>query len=330
VSSNNSGIIAKIENFQNKIIELRNNNGLSTRSGDNMEVDDFLWNMEALLNFKYGEPNKPFGSIVEKNDIVEIPLNSNGKLNTSDLVKAVESFRLTVGMQWASVNLESKHVITIDLSLVENSNQNLASTAKVRIGIGIGGGPAPINNGPFNEGDSYFYGFHFSTCSQTVQGKDAADRLNDAINLRFPTYAKYSGFFVSLVSEFTVADVHLLKTDDKRNNDRDSKFFLLDPRVPGFTDEKKCINGSDMNFYYNNLNLFLRQEKVRFGNLDFACINFRGDAHAHIDEITQEQQSHLSHQGTYYFGEFALADCQRVCNPEEGIGAACFYTPCGY
>jgi hypothetical protein len=340
VSPNNSAIIAKIESFQNKIIELRNNKGLSTRSGDNMKVDDFLWNMEALLNFKYGEPNKPFGNIVEKNDIVEIPLNSDGKVNTSDLVKAVESIRNKVGEQWELVNSSLKHVVAINLSLEKSNSQNLATSVRFRIGTGIGigpvgGGPTPSDYGPFNEGESYYFGFGLK-CNQTI-GKDAAQRLSEEINMRFPSYAKYNGFFVSINDDYDLsAYSYILKEDSGRNNDRDAKLFLISAQFQNFNIAKTCINASDMNFYYNNLYEIMKQKKqsTNYANLDFAYVALRGNAHLHTEPTTGENHETYFHDGSSTFGVFALANCQRVCEPsfcvEPNIGGGCFYTPCGF
>jgi hypothetical protein len=298
-----------------------------------MKVDDFLWNMEALLNFKYGESDKPFSEIVSKEDVVEIPLNSEGKVNNSDLVAAVESIRRKVGEQWVSVNVTSKHVITIDLSLDKPLGQNLAASARFRIGTGVGvgsgpsgGGPAISDSGPFNEGESYYYGFGLK-CNQTP-GKDAAQRLSEEINYRFPTYAKYSGFAVSEELTYFRAFGFVQKEDIDRNNIRDSKLFYKTEQFPGFNYADLCINSSDMNYYYNNLDKILRDQRSFNGNLDFLCLFMKGEAHLHTENGVPHSGFH--HEGYHVFGNYVLADCQRVCNPEPGIGGACFYTPCGY
>jgi hypothetical protein len=309
VSPDNSDIIAKIESFQNKIIKLRNNNGLSVRSGDNMEVNDFAWNTEALLNFKYGEPNKSFKSVTSKADSIDVPLNSEGKVSVNDLANAVESIRSKVGQQWATVSSGTKNIIAIDLAVVESNTQSFASSAKIRIGIGIGIGPAPTDSGPFNESDSYYY-------------TTAAKRLEQETNLRFPTYAKYSGFFVS--NQWTPFNAFEYGNNKEPDNNRDFKLFALSSSYPNYSSAKLNINGSDMNYYFDNLDKILRNVKYNNGNLDFNYIFIEGNSLLCIGCEAQ------FHSGYHYFGNYVLADCQRVCNPEPGIGGACFYTPCGY
>jgi hypothetical protein len=338
VSPNNSEILAKIESFQNKIIELRNNKGLSVRSGDNMKVDDFLWNMEALLNFKYGESDKPFSEIVSKEDVVEIPLNSDGKVNNSDLVAAVESIRRKVGEQWVSVNVTSKHVIGIDLSIEGSNGSSLVTSAKFRIETSVGGGnPVPVSPtmdfGLFDDIESIFFGLNKSSCDKTIVGQDAAHRLSAEINLRFPSYAKYSGFFTSYTGESLQPGNYLAKPSSQFNNDRDFKIFRVSNEYPNYNLDKLCLNSSDMTYYYNNLYEILRQKKQLssyYSSLSFAYVELMGDLHAHHNEITMEDHTGWQHYGKFRFGVYVLADCQRVCNPEPGIGGGCFYTPCGY
>jgi hypothetical protein len=331
-SKKSAEIEDKINQFLLKLRTLRESNGLETRNSNDMSLDDLLWNTEALLNMKYADSNKPFRDVISKENNVLIPINDGDVVKSADILAAVESIRRKVGEQWESSILTTKHVVGIDLSITESNTSNLGRSANltVKTTIGGGGSPVPASNEPFSESESFYFAPPYRNCEQTIFGKDATAELTEKVNARYPTLAKYRGYFVSGTVTFESAhELYDLSkvANESFNNMRDSKLFISDERYANFS---LCISGSDMNWYYHNLFDIIRKKSAVLES-EFMSIEVKWDGHAHIEPSTGVNHGSYFHKAKILYGVYVLAGCQRVCTPcvDPQIGY-CFYTPCDF
>jgi hypothetical protein len=122
-------INSRIQNFSGLMKRAENH---SLPENSTMNESDVVWNVEALLNSRYGWADKPFSSQIAQKDVVIIPRNADGSIDVAALPAAIEQARLKIAARYDAVS-GNKHIIAIDIEpkTIESGNLGLEITSLI-------------------------------------------------------------------------------------------------------------------------------------------------------------------------------------------------------
>ncbi len=312
VSPDNDAIITKIRLFAGLLEKIERKGSLATRSSETMSADSVVWNIEALMNARYADADKPFKNSFVKTEVIKIPM-TDGMVDYNALPAAVEETRQKIANHYTSINGD-KHIIAIDLAVspIESLNLTLEVTSVI--------GEGEPESDPFGAGDDWIWGAELGRCNPRVSnGKDAAIRIQEELNKRFPNPNVLSGgrgFFIDEVNVPFAAsdDVSNRNPNDNpvRDNIRDFLLYWTDSEIANF-DPLKCLNPDDMNWYYGNTYSFISTQLTLTGKSFIAVPFMEGSIHAHISN--GHNQSWNLHRGSIDMGRYIKLRCREVCSP---------------
>jgi hypothetical protein len=178
---------------------------------------------------------------------------------------------------------------------------------------------------PFGVGDNWIWGGEFGRCNPRVaNGKDAAIRIKEELNKRFPNPNNLSGgrgYFVDEeVHPFFANDASSNRNPNDnpiRDNNRDFLLYWADSAFPNY-DSHKCLNPDDMNWYYGNTYSFISNRLSLIRKSFIAIPLMKGDVHAHLNRDLQVE-SWQFHRGTIQMGTYIKLPCRDICSPIVGF-----------
>jgi hypothetical protein len=207
-----------------------------------MVEDSVIWNVEALLNSRYGWADKPFSTTVSETDIVLIPRNTNGSIDITLLPAAIEQARQKIATRYTAVT-GNKHIVGIDVNKKEREDGDFLLEITSIVGEEAVASPDPNMPGdPFVLQLVYGYAGRSEYCySRHTQVKRAGIVLEEEINKR----SSFNGheFFTDLETP------GFAKPED----------FPLSYRVRGVFESKifsaswiYCLDYYDMSWFFSN------------------------------------------------------------------------------
>jgi len=166
-----------VDIFQDKI---KNNN---FKNGEQISLDDAIWNIEALLNFNYSNPDSSFANLTVDNTFeFNIPVN-NDMVNYKNVVQAAFEIEEHVVNYLNNMPNSIKFIIAIDVSVKENDFKNGEKTIIITTGYGSEYIDNPSCYTPFGENDYWQHGFDWGGCgTNTATSSDAAKKIEYKIN----------------------------------------------------------------------------------------------------------------------------------------------------
>ena len=323
VPTNEKETFTKILAFEKELAAL--SSGQESIQTGEMPTNDVVWNIEALLNARYADADKPFKSTSIEKTVIRIPRNANNAVDKSNLPTAVENARQKIASHWNTISTENKHIVLVDISIVEVESVDLLLSITNVMGF-----DTPEAE-PFTE--AWRWGLKEGKCTDRTLRIAADEKLTEAINLRYPKAgAGWLGFFTDIETfqEFPGSHSNPAKAFQPQNNMRDFLFFEISSQfspTPAAFEIAKCISVADMNWYYNNYFNFISSEKQRRGK-DFSTIEIQGDAHLHLEPTTGDLHNVFSHISRFTFGTFHRSSCREICgNPNFPCYIVCLCTP---
>ncbi len=182
-------IESKILNFKEKIEFAKANPGLKS-GGEDLTLEDAVWNIEALTNYMYADASSNYENYM--GDEVEITIVvTYGMVTITDAGSAYDEVVESLTEQYNQIPGENKQLMIADVSLKESDDQT--ATFVVTSGFGEGG----FNPfAPFGETDYWWFGNYQGKCGPYYgqgDGSDAAEEIEKKINTRIslPTGHRY-------------------------------------------------------------------------------------------------------------------------------------------
>jgi hypothetical protein len=224
-----------------------------------MNESDVVWNVEALLNSRYGWADKPFSSQIVQKDVVIIPRNADGSVDVAALPAAIEQARLKVAARYEAVS-GNKHIIAIDIEpkTIESGNLGLEITSMIGEEAAA---PAPML-GPFDSNDRYQIvsnnqKLSFPCANNWRSGggiiRSAEGAIWDYIADRVEVFPNGHLFFVGAQRHYFRSDEPRLNNPNPTGNPNQESLILRlkYPTCP-MPSPYGCITGDDLNFYHDN------------------------------------------------------------------------------
>jgi hypothetical protein len=250
-----------LNDFKKKMEFIRANPQL--KSGESVPADSAVWLLEATINFSHAFPNEYYSEFKIDTLILTVNRNENGMVDMNELTAKYDEMKEAVADTYHNVAFEKKALAVVDLT-----ETNITET-EILIGVETITGnknneppPDPGVNGPFVEGDDWWYGELLGHCDpHTPNSPDAAIKLYSAMN----TYLseKNAGlYFISPVSFIRKGgDDNVRRVDDTDPLDNNLDYYLYsiiegDENI-NFDEDMLCLEWTEMNIHFNLMKYYI-------------------------------------------------------------------------
>jgi hypothetical protein len=263
-------IESKILAFKQKVEFARQNPNL--KSGDDLTIEDAVWNVEALANYTYADASTGFDDYISETSEIEVPL-TNGLVSITDAGTAYNQIIDTLTEQYNQIPGQDKHLVMADVMLKETDGQS--ATFDVTAGFAKGTGSSGFS--PFNINDHWKYGLGLYNmggyCDGPYEGtqkdKDAAEKIQYKINWRIAIPLGHQYFidikevYVDGLEGLIFLDPYspnqtsceccdLVNPNDLTVNDNMYDHYMF-RSYSGYPNHHECLSPSEMNFYLNSM-----------------------------------------------------------------------------
>ncbi|MCF8369376.1 MAG: hypothetical protein K9G76_10070 [Bacteroidales bacterium] len=245
----------RIKDFKQKIALYKENPGY--KSGEVVSAEDALWLLEATINFSHTFPNEYYDEMQSEDLNLVVPKNANGGVDMDDLTQKYTEMKQAITDVYYNSTYEDKGLVLVDISEVSQSAGEI--TLNVETVTGEKGNeppPDPGINGPFEEGDDWWYGENVGYCYEPYTvNDDAANRLyQEALGLIPDPSGNY--YFINEFSFSIFGGEPDLLRDTSPDNYLDYWLYysIEGSSIPFDEDEVLCLEYTEMNAYYTYLN----------------------------------------------------------------------------
>jgi len=247
----------RILDFQNKI---KNN---SFKNGEQLSLDDAIWNLEALINYNYSNPDSSFVNLtVDTTFEFNMPLN-NGMVNYETVAEAAFAMEEHIVGYLNAMPNSVKFLIAADVSIKDNGFKDGTKTITIVSGYGSEYIDNPGCYTPFGADDYWKYGLGYINmggyCDGSNQGQstnsDAAEEIQYKINNPNCQSIWQNAFYTDIVTsadnywEFGGDYIYYITSEYSNPNDDipgDGYLYYLTLYVGNYYD---CLSPEEMNFY---------------------------------------------------------------------------------
>ncbi len=172
-----------INSFINKVAYQKANPGF--KSLEAISADSALWYLESTFNYCYGFPNEFYKSFTIDTLSFNLLL-SGSKVNMTDLTDKFNEMIQEISTTYHAVAYTEKGLSLVNLQEAGVSEGLLQFTVQVVTGEKGEIPPSPVLDGPFEEGDDWWYGEMAGRCEEFFGNSDAANQLMMAMNATLP------------------------------------------------------------------------------------------------------------------------------------------------
>lgn len=250
----------KILDFESRVDFARENPNLKS-GGDDLTLDEAIWNIEALANYNYSDASMNFENYVSETTEIEVPL-SNGNVLLSNASIAYDQAIIILSEHFSQISGAEKQLVLADITLKEISGDVAIFTVTSSIGKGIWN---PFAD--FGEND-YWYAWDLQgKCDGSGQGvgTDAAEEIEKKIDWRIALPMGHRYFTDISVLEFDLLGYDHVYLDDVQCNDcsiinpnddilEDNMYdYIIFSSYSGYPNHHECLIPNEMNFYLNGM-----------------------------------------------------------------------------
>lgn len=239
-------VVQRIKKFDKQLKEIKN--GL--HKGDNhIHIDTVIWNIESLFNATYSFPDYYYKETIIQELDFEIDVDDNDCLLMSDVNMLYEEIINSVRETYRNDGFVHDKAL---MCIIVNRGDIVSNKSNVNVKVVSGQrtddplGPYPVLNGPFKEGDCYYFGEYGGSCDDPTLLTDAAEVLEDTINYYYGWSPKEPDPVRSLY--VNVSSIVLI--GDEYYDDNNDSYYIYYHENP---DESLLyLDENQLNRYYNN------------------------------------------------------------------------------
>jgi len=303
-SSRQLKIVRLIENFKSQIRFISENPAY--KSSEALSPDSALWYLEATINYSHTFPNDLYFQTRMDTVLLTIPVNAEGGIGLNDLVTKYDEMKTSVSNLYHQSDFQQKGLISVDLNMQPESGQNEVTIEVVSVvGDKTGNNPPGYGiDGPFVEGDDWWYGEFAGHCDPHTWDSDAAHELMTAMNNYIPD-PNGNYIFVNLFQiELKGGSTEIRRIGDPNPPDNQFDYYLFDvSELNGtITDEILCLSYPEMNLYFSFLKYLLFTRLPQEMPENYAIVRVLSMVGTFDWEVNTGYK-HYYHQGVFQFGE---------------------------
>nr|NQU89974.1 hypothetical protein [Bacteroidota bacterium] len=292
-----------ILNFREKVDYIRDHPDY--KSGEWVDADSALWYLEATINYSHAFPNEYYKQMKVDTAYLSIPTTDGGMVDLDELAQKYDEMKSMVSNSYHGSGFEEKGLVLVDLSEVSFKSDELTLKVETVTGESNNDPPLPgsITDGPFEEGDNWWYGEEAGKCDPHTWVSDAAEQLYEAINNIIPEPT--GGYFFTNQIPVTIKGGN---EEIRRQNDPNPQDNYLDYYLYSASEEYGTINNNtlcleydEMNLYYNYLK-YLMFEKIPGMYVPSAYQIEKIVIYTDDWEMENTSSNHFFHTGTFQYG----------------------------
>ena len=239
-----------IKHFKNRVDYFYKNQ--EVKSGESKSIDSAVWLLESTLNYSHSFPAERYTDF--EIDTVNLILNKdvNGEVNMTELAQKYYDLKSKVSSVYHDSEFENKALNGIILDKKSETDDDVELEAVVYTGE-KGTEPDPPNpvlDGPFEEGDNWWYGEDAGQCDAPgMKDSDAAEELKQELIAAIPDpNGQY--FFINPIVRTYEGGNTLIQFDETPDNYLDYYLYFASTEIGPCTDEVLCVEWTEMNAYY--------------------------------------------------------------------------------
>ena len=154
------------------------------RSGLNMAIDSVIWNVEALFNAEYANPDRDYLETVKQELDIFVDVNDTDQVPFDVVADLYDEITVAVRQAYLNDGIstdKSLKAVVVDKGEIVGNRANLK--------VYVISGKSDYDNtakdpvhGPFSPGDCWYFGEYGGTCDDPSVFGDAAEVIEDTIN----------------------------------------------------------------------------------------------------------------------------------------------------
>ncbi|MCK9616481.1 MAG: hypothetical protein M0R21_01440 [Lentimicrobiaceae bacterium] len=248
-SNANANVVEqKILNF----ININNANKL-LKNDQKISMEDAVFYIDGTLNYTYCYPEHKLKYCIWDTTNIEIPYSIDNDVLMQDEVSAYNSAVSLVRNMYNKISDTTKTLLCVvvqNMGLDQNSRQ-----IKLRLIAQIGIGKGVVYE-PFGENDDWDFRRFTWNCDMTIVDIGGALKIEEAIHANKEVYlpCPNARIWYSSPEVYTPLSTCLrnpFNPFDVVDNYCDYAIFYATSQVAAITDETKCLDDKEMNYYYN-------------------------------------------------------------------------------
>jgi hypothetical protein len=295
-------VIKAIKDFKQKVAYYRENPGY--KSGEIISADSVLFLLEGTINYSHAFMTDSYAEELVENLTLTVPKTGSGEVDMDVLIQKYEEMKAEITTLYYNSNFENKGLVAVDLS--ETAHNEAGITLSVDVITGDRNNepppPGPGVDGPFEEGDNWWYGENEGKCYDTITTSDAAQQLSAAMSDYMYQYNQSHGIYMFhpvQVHEFKPTG-YLRRPNDVMDNHLDYYMYNAWEYI-GISDDTLCVEWTEMNIYYQNLRYWLYNKMMDSLQSQNVWCYHPAQVISMLGTHT-ENYEHYYHLGYYLFG----------------------------
>lgn len=248
----NSVMSVEDRNIENKIRTFRDKIQNPTKSNETLTVDEALWNLEATMNYTYGEAEIQLNEVNHKKFNIQIPVNADGQVSITDASAAYDEILEQVRAHYHGIQSDEKNLVMVNLERVENQRTSGMVEFEVTSAVNDKQLPGSLN---FGVNDHWHYGERewgdggYCDGLYVNQNKDsdAALEIQKKVHMRKGVLSgRYYYTDETIISKTPYEYRNHNDIPVELDNVKDYLLYCSDYNEPNFED---CLSPELMNFY---------------------------------------------------------------------------------
>ena len=263
------------------------------KSGETVPADSAVWLLEATINFSHAFPNEYYNEFKTDTLTLTVARNTNGSVDINELTTKYDEMKQAVADTYHNSAYEDKGLAVVDLEETSLTPDEITITVQTITGDKSNDPPPdPGVNGPFVEGDDWWYGETLGGCNPHTGGTDASEQLSIAVN-NYITTQNVNVSFISITSRTLKGGV----------NSYNRLFSTYDYNgIPFNDDEELCMDWQDLNIHYNDMKYLFYTKLQAEGVIPFGYKPIGITAYVGTWEPANINDIHYYHEYSVQFG----------------------------
>lgn len=246
-----------LKDFKQKMEYVRANPQL--KSGESVTADSTIWLLEATINFSHAFPNEFYNEFETDSLTLTVNRNADGTVDMNELTNKYDEMKQAVAEAYHNSGYEVKGLAVVDIEEATITADQIEINVQVLTGEKSNEPSLPAFNGPFAEGDDWWYGMDEGMCYQQVYTSDAAKEIRKVMDSYIKNQNTGLYFIRQKNADRKGGDFNIRRNGDPNppNNIYDYYMYSSSTLNGNVTSDILCLSWQEMNVYYKDLEYLL-------------------------------------------------------------------------
>jgi hypothetical protein len=228
------------------------------KSLETVPADSALWLLEATINFSHAFPNEFYNEFETDSLTLTVNRNEDGSVDLNEMTSKYDEMKQAVADAYHNSGYEVKGLAVVDLTETTITESAIIINVEAITGSrGVDPGPGFGVDGPFVEGDEWWYGETLGGCNPHTGETDATEQLFIAMNDYITSQNVNVGFISITTRTIKGGEVNAF-----------GKLFSTFEYngVPFYEYDELCMDWLNLNIHFNKMK-YLIYTKLQLENV---------------------------------------------------------------